>query len=450
MNTNLLAKYDVPVPRYTSYPTIPYWSTDLPNVKDWKQEVKTTFTACRSLSLYIHLPFCENLCTYCGCNKYITKNHQVEHPYIDCLLKEWSMYLESFDQPPIIKELHLGGGTPTFFQPEQLERLIRGILDKAYLAEDYEFSFEAHPSNTSTEHLNTLYDLGFRRLSIGVQDFSDDILRLINRKQRTEQVEQLTLMARKIGYTSINFDLIFGLPTQTTPDIQHTLQKVKALKPDRIAFYSYAHVPWIKPSQRAYSEKDLPKGEEKRNLYSLGKSLLEEIGYKEIGMDHFALPQDSLYTALQKGQLHRNFMGYSSWHTDLMIGLGASAISDSWSMYAQNEKNVKTYQLKIMNGELPLIKNHKLSREDQIIRLHILNLMCRNQTTWHSPALQCEAFYEGLERLKELEQDGLVIRSPFKLEITKTGRTFMRNICMAFDAAYWRKKPEDSLFSQAI
>jgi oxygen-independent coproporphyrinogen-3 oxidase len=448
---SLLEKYNIPAPRYTSYPTVPYWS-DVPVApQDWKSRVLGAFAQGREVSLYIHLPYCENLCTYCGCNKRITKNHQVEDPYIDSVLAEWAMYCDWLPEPPVITELHLGGGTPTFFSPESLKRLVEGLLAKAEIAAAHEFSFEAHPNSTSKAHLQTLFDLGFNRISIGVQDFEPEILKIINRNQTEEQVRNVTNWAREIGYTSVNYDLIFGLPLQTPAHIRTDMARLAELRPDRLAFYSYAHVPWIKPSQRAYSEADLPTGKAKRALYELGRELLEDIGYREIGMDHFALPTDSLYEALETGSLHRNFMGYTPLYTRLSIGLGASAISDSWDGYVQNEKGIEAYQAAVAEGRIPYFRGHLLSVEDEILRGHILNLMCRYETTWDSSdTKQCDAFYEGLERLEELVKDGLVERDPFHLKITKKGLPFVRNICLALDAHYWRRQPEGKLFSQVV
>ena len=312
MNHELLDKYNIPAPRYTSYPTVPYWQPEPPAQTAWIKTVQKAFTENNEISLYIHLPYCENLCTYCGCNKRITKNHAVELPYIDTVLAEWKMYLNILKhfsvkmylnilpEKPVIREIHLGGGTPTFFSPENLHYLLSNILNDAKIAEEYAFSFEAHPASTTYEHLKTLADLGFKRISIGVQDFDQEILKIINRHQSYEQVKAAVDMSRELGYESINFDLIFGLPLQTPQNIIDNFEKLKVLKPDRIAFYSYAHVPWVKPSQRAYSEKDLPLGADKRKLYELGRELLEKMGYHEIGMDHFALENDELYIAFKK------------------------------------------------------------------------------------------------------------------------------------------------------
>jgi len=450
MSLPLLEKYNVPAPRYTSYPTVPYWQEEAPNEAAWKERVIGAFRQHDEISLYIHLPYCESLCTYCGCNKRITKNHEVEAPYIDTVLKEWKIYAELLPGRPVLRELHLGGGTPTFFSPASLERLVSGILADVDLPEDYEFGFEAHPGSTTREHLSTLRELGFSRLSIGVQDFAPEILEIINRRQTLEEVREVTAWARELGYSSLNFDLIFGLPLQTEEHIRRTVAEVNRLRPERIAFYSYAHVPWIKPSQRAYSEADLPKGKEKRALYELGRELLESGGYVEIGMDHFALPHDSLYRAMEFGTLHRNFMGYTPFYSRLSIALGASSISDSWDAYVQNEKRIEPYRERVERGELPIIRGHLLSEEDQVLRKHILNIMCRMETHWAKSEHQCAALFEGLERMEELEMDGLLRRHPYRLEVTPKGRPFIRNICMALDARYWRNQPEGSLFSQVV
>lgn len=447
MDKILLEKYDRPAPRYTSYPTAPYWNEGFDQTS-WKNHLQYSFNENRDISLYIHLPFCEQLCTYCGCNKRITKNHGVEHPYIAAVLQEWQMYLEALPGKPRLREIHLGGGTPTFFSPGSLRSLLQPILASVELAPDFEGSFEAHPASTSHEHLLSLYKLGFRRLSVGVQDFDPFIMGIINRSQTEAQIRQVTEWARLIGYDSINFDLIFGLPFQTPEHIRANVSKVRQMRPDRIAFYSYAHVPWIKPSQRAYSEKDLPLGAEKRALYELGCDLLLEAGYREIGMDHFALPHDSLAVAHTAGKLHRNFMGYTPAHTNLCIALGASSISDSWTAFVQNEKHIETYQQRVGEGEFPLIKGYELSEEDRILRRHILNLMCGQYTSWRQESERCTALYAGLERLHELEADGLVVRGDRTLTITESGRPFLRNICLAFDAHYWAAQPKQPTFSR--
>lgn len=452
MNIELIRKYNVPGPRYTSYPTVPYWDV-FPTTEEWKEEVRDCFNETNNkdgISLYIHLPYCESLCTYCGCNTRITVNHNVEKTYILSVLKEWELYLEVFGNIPRIKEIHLGGGTPTFFNPENLKMLIDGILSTSTAAKGAEFSFEAHPNSTSASHLETLYNLGFRRMSLGIQDFDPAVQNIVNRIQSCETVERVTKQARKIGFTSINFDLIYGLPLQKKSSVIDTINKVMLLKPDRIAFYSYAHVPWIKPGQRKFTEKDLPKDEEKRDLYETGRLMLEEAGYVEIGMDHFALKSDSLYKAAKNGTLHRNFMGYSHSYTKLMIGLGVSSISDSWYAYAQNVKTIEEYHTLVNSGILPIFRGHILSEEDLILRRHILNIICKYYTIWKNESEQCEAIYDALERVKIMEEDGLLHVDPFHLQVTEKGKPFIRNICMAFDARLWKNIPKTEIFSKVI
>lgn len=449
---NLAAKYNVAAPRYTSYPTVPYWSKAPFDTNEWRQCVKTAFdvsSAGEGISIYIHLPFCESLCTYCGCNTRITKNHGVEQPYIDAVLAEWQMYLAAFGGRPIIRELHLGGGTPTFFSPNNLEMLIEGILKDATVHPDADFGFEGHPANTTGAHLQTLYNLGFRRLSLGIQDFDPRVQFIINRVQTLGQVKEVTSQARQIGYTSVNFDLVYGLPLQTVQSLMDTVEKTGALMPDRIAFYSYAHVPWIKPGQRRFTEAQLPCAGEKRILHDIGHQMLTELGYHDIGMDHFALATDSLYKAEKDKTLHRNFMGYTHQYTRLLIGLGASAIGDTWNAYAQNTKNAEEYLDMVAQGKFPVVKGHFLTNDDTIIRKHILNIMCKGETHWNYHEEFSPGFDDGLARMQELAGDGLVDLDSRRLVVTPLGKNFLRNICMALDARLWADQPATQLFSMA-
>jgi len=452
MKENLIKKYNVQAPRYTSYPTVPYWENNLTE-SEWKAHVKQAFEKNNDregMSLYVHLPFCQSLCTYCGCNTRITTNHKVEQPYLRAVLKEWELYLKLFGDVPRIKEIHLGGGTPTFFTPENLEELLTGILSKAEICGNAEFSFEAHPNNTSLAHLKALYNLGFRRLSLGIQDFDPVVQKIVNRVQPYENVERVTKQARELGYTSINFDLIYGLPLQKKSSIINTINQVGLLRPDRIALYSYAHVPWIKPGQRKFTEMDLPANEEKRELYETARKMLEDQGYVEIGMDHFALASDSLYKAYKYKKLHRNFMGYPHNYTEFMLGLGVSSISDTWNAFAQNEKVVEDYYKRLEKNELPVFRGHVLNKEDLILRKHILNIMCKFETSWLHEEEQTGGVYAALGLLREMESDGLVKRIPYHLSVTEEGRKFIRNICMAFDARLWRNTPEKEIFSKVI
>ncbi|EIJ38811.1 oxygen-independent coproporphyrinogen III oxidase [Galbibacter orientalis DSM 19592] len=452
MSNSLIQKYNVPGPRYTSYPTVPFWDSSTFSSEKWKTSIKQSFSENNGeLSLYIHLPYCESLCTFCGCHKRITKRHELESPYIKTLLEEWKLYLFLFETTPKVKEIHLGGGTPTFFSAENLKQLIDGIFKYAEKADDYEFSFEGHPNNTTKEHLQTLYNLGFRRVSYGVQDYNLEIQQAIHRIQPFENVKKATDLAREIGYTSISHDLIFGLPFQKMEHVVDTINKTLLLMPERIAFYSYAHVPWVKGNgQRGFDENDIPKGDEKRTLYETGKKLLEELGYIEIGMDHFALKRDSLTMAMNEKELHRNFMGYTTQKTNMMIGLGASSISDSWYAFAQNVKNIEEYSQLVEEGIIPVFRGHVLDKEDLIIRKHILNLMCNLQTSWESSDSIFEDLPNVVTALSEFENDGLISICRDRLIVNEKGRPFVRNICMAFDMYLKKSKPENKLFSMTV
>lgn len=459
MDYQLYRKYNVAGPRYTSYPTVPYWDTN-PTVDEWiadlKQAVQAGVQQNQGAAIYLHIPFCESLCTYCGCNTRITRNHAVGNPYIDTVLKEFELYRSALGltRPLLLSELHLGGGTPTFLAPAELDRLLTELLRHCELTPDHELSIEVDPRVTQNEHLDVLARNGFKRISLGVQDFDPKVQEIVHRIQSFEEVQKITVEARKRGMTSVNYDLIYGLPFQTLKSVEDTVRKVSELKPDRIAFYSYAHVPWIKPSQRRFTEADLPSGDEKRALYELGRTLLEQVGYFEIGMDHFALKTDSLFQAVSKKTLHRNFMGYTARSVSPIIALGVSAIGDSWRSFAQNEKLLETYQEKVQRGEIPIQRGHRLNPEDLILRRHILDLMTRLHTSWQLNDQTLETLRSAPERLIEFERDGLMEVKTEASQVTCTvsekGRAFLRNICMAFDARLARKAPETKLFSQTV
>jgi oxygen-independent coproporphyrinogen III oxidase len=445
----LVEKYNKAIPRYTSYPTVPHWQENPPTQSVWLHRLNQNIEEESEISLYIHLPYCENLCTYCGCNKRITKNHGVESPYIDTVLKEWQIYLENFKTTPILKELHLGGGTPTFFAPDQLERLVKTICSSIPIALEHSFSFEAHPNSTSHDHLKTLYDLGFRRISIGVQDVSPDILKAINRIQTKEQIAEVTTSARNIGYTSINYDLIYGLPFQHDKHVYDTMDFVADHMPDRIAFYSYAHVPWKSQSQRAFTDRDVPFGLAKHKLRSIGEILLTSMGYHTVGMDHFAVSTDSLYRAHAQGKMHRNFMGYTDQYTRSMIGLGSSSISDCRDTFVQNEKTVEAYTDAIAHGKLPIYNGHELSPEEIITRGYMLDLICRDQVKWEPEESLHKLIAMNKNELQDMQIDGLLELNERQLRVTKMGQKFIRNICAALDPKL-SKRSEQPQFSQAI
>ncbi|AVV51994.1 oxygen-independent coproporphyrinogen III oxidase [Leptospira santarosai] len=443
----LIAKYDIPAPRYTSYPTVPYWSEN-PTTEEWLDKVRSRLRSEKSsLSLYLHIPFCETLCSFCGCNTSITKNHTVEDPYVETILSEYSNYI--MQVPEIsrreLKELHLGGGTPTYLSEGNLEILLRSILERMNVSSRPEFSLEVDPRRTRDTQLKILHDFGFRRISLGVQDFDPEVQRLVNRTQPFEMTERITELSRKLGYTSVNFDLIYGLPKQNPESMKRTVKKTLELRPDRIAFYSYAHVPWLKAAQRLFTESDLPSGPEKRELYEISREMFLKAGYLEIGMDHFALESDSLSQAVKNGNLHRNFMGYTSKTTDMLLGLGVSAISDSWDCFHQNEKIVKKYQKRIHGDGFATLRGHKLDEEDLIQRSLILQLSTTGTVIIPKRILQDVKLY-----LASMEDDTLIRWEGNLLSLTEKGRPFLRNVCTGLDLRLRRKSPELRVFSRSI
>jgi oxygen-independent coproporphyrinogen-3 oxidase len=475
-SSSLIQKYNVAGPRYTSYPTVPYWDHS-PNVEQWIAALKAGLAESeaigRGAALYIHIPFCESLCTYCGCNTRITKKHERGVPYVQTLIREMELYYKALGRtkPISVAELHLGGGTPTWLTAEELTMMMEGLgqfivphKNAPFTAQgaarsegvaggvspSYEYSFEADPRVTHHSHLATLYSLGFRRLSLGIQDFDPRVQEIVHRVQSVEQVESLTHAARELGYTSINYDLIYGLPLQTEDSIRRTIDEVRRLKPERIAFYAYAHIPWIKPGQRKYTEADLPSGEAKRRLYELGREMLEACGYREIGMDHFALETDSLWQAVEHGTLHRNFMGYMPKDVHPMLMLGCSSIGDAWSVFAQNLKEVEAYEAAVAGGNIPIYRGHVLNQEDQILRRHVLNIMTRGETDWSEAALYTDYLEEVAPKLAEPVKDGLITLGKHSAKVTEAGRPFLRNLCMAFDARLARKEPQGQVFSSTI
>jgi oxygen-independent coproporphyrinogen-3 oxidase len=446
--TDLFAKYDVPAPRYTSYPTVPFW-TDSPTTERWLKELND---ACANetatWSLYFHLPFCESLCTFCACNTVITRDHGREEGYVEFLSTEWQLYL---DRVPSLRErplqgVHLGGGTPTFFSTENLERILKPILTATSPdANRFEASVEVHPGHTSRAQLAMLRELGFTRVSIGVQDFDPEVQRLVNRHQPYEVTKSVTDTARELGYTSVNYDLIYGLPRQSTESFPHTVQKTIDLRPDRIALYSFARVPWIKPAQRSYKDEDLPAAGEKRALYELARDLLADAGYVEIGMDHFALPRDGIARAQQERTLHRNFQGYTETRTDVLLGLGVSAISETPTCFHQNEKAFPVYERRVRQGEIPTLRGHLLSEEDRRLREQILTFMTRFEVE-----LMPEQTEDAQVFLGSMLGDELVKVRDGKLILTERGRPFLRNACMFFDRRLRSQEQRPQVFSQAL
>lgn len=448
MNQDLFKKYDVPAPRYTSYPTVPYWA-ETPSKDQWISHLNSTLENNEtSWSCYLHLPFCETLCTFCGCNTIITKDHSKESPYVDLLISEWKNYLKlvpALGQKPM-KHIHLGGGTPTFLSHLELKRLIEGLFKDMKLGKDFEGSIEVDPRRTNAEQLKVLFDLGFRRVSMGVQDFNPEVQRLVNRIQPFEITQELTESARSLGYTSVNYDLIYGLAKQTRESFIETTKLTVSLRPDRIALYSFALVPWIKPAQRLFKDEDLPKASEKRELYEVARTILLDAGYIEIGMDHFSLPHDGLALALKAKSLHRNFMGYSDIRTDVLLGLGLSSISETPFSFHQNEKLLPKYTELVNKNEVPTLRGHLLTRDDQVAREQILKFMTTGEVQFLSESQRKEAQVF----LKEMLNDKLIEISGDTLKVKDEGRAFLRNACVFFDERLKKDKPQTQVFSQAI
>jgi oxygen-independent coproporphyrinogen III oxidase len=445
----LIKKYNVNVPRYTSYPAVPSWDVNNFSASKYIHLLQNKFQQKNNeISLYIHLPYCESLCTYCGCNTRITVNHAVELPYINALIKEWQLYNEVFKEKPLITELHLGGGTPTFFSPQNLEKLITGLKKISPFKTESTLSFEGHPNNTSFGHLKTLRKLGFNRVSFGVQDLEEKVQIAINRMQPFENVQKVVSWSRHFNYESVNIDLVYGLPFQTPSSVEETIRKTLLLSPDRIAYYSYGHVPWVRPGQRKFTDDDIPSDDAKRYLFEIGKKLFLDHGYAQIGFDHFAKKNDELALAAETGTLYRNFMGYTVRHSNVLIGLGVSSISESEVAFAQNEKTVETYLAKINAGDFPISKGHLMKRDDLQIKETITQLMCN---------FCCDlANYNKnshlVASLSSMEKDGLITLNGNKLQVTNTGKPFIRNICSVFDTYFntEHSSGEKPVFSKSV
>lgn len=448
---DLLTKYNVAIPRYTSYPTVPFWEENI-DAEHWKLLFIRRFNESNTqegISLYIHLPYCESLCTFCGCNKRITTNHSVEKEYIDTLIKEWNLYKILMGKNPVIREFHIGGGTPTFFSPENLTRLLQAILKDSIVPEEHEFGFEGHPNNTTKAHLKMFRSFGFNRVSFGMQDSNLEVQQIINRIQPLKNVKRVVKWARELGYESINLDLVYGLPRQDLQKITKTIEDALTIRPDRIAFYSYAHVPWTSRAQRLFDERDLPQANQKMALYQQGKNMFSKAGYVDIGMDHFALPADQMVLAHSEGSLHRNFMGYTVQKTGLLLGLGVSSISDIYYGFAQNKKSISEYFEQINREELAVFKGYFLNHIDQKMRQYILDIACQGRTFFREDdlALLEEFTFEALEALAA---DGLLNYGPYGVELTDLGKHFTRNVCKAFDLKLLSSQVAEKSYSQAI
>jgi oxygen-independent coproporphyrinogen-3 oxidase len=449
----LIQKYNVPGPRYTSYPTAVQFQ-EIDSSDTVIETLKKRNEEPRNISLYFHVPFCFSLCWYCGCTKIITKNTDRGDVYIDYLAKEMDLIKGQIHPESKVIQLHMGGGTPTFLKPDQLRRLGSEIKKRFTYHPEIEFSVEIDPRTCSKEHVSALAEIGVNRASLGVQDTNEDVQKAIHRIQPFEQTEQVTRWLREAWINSINFDLIYGLPKQTLDTFQKTLRDVQTLDPDRLAVYSYAHLPNLMPSQRLLNEEDFPTPDEKLSMLMMAIDTLENDGYRYIGMDHFSKEGDELTKALEEGTLQRNFQGYSTHANTDMYALGMSGISMVNSIYYQNTKDLDAYYTELDNGNLPVIKQMILSEDDRIRRDWISRLMCKPRVKFGDFKEKWgvnpkEYFSEEWSRLDQLENDGLIIQLTNEIQITTRGRLFLRNIAMVFDA-YLTPDKQSQRYSKTV
>jgi len=437
LTPELLARYDVPGPRYTSYPPAPEWSDDV-GPADAGRLLKASNESGRPLSLYTHLPFCEQLCLFCGCNVIVRPNHDQAQPYLETLKRDISAVAGTLDLSRPVIQSHWGGGTPTYFTPSQLEDLFTHFTSLFRFAPDAEIGVEIDPRVTTRPHLETLRRLGFNRISLGVQDFSQDVQQAVKRIQPFEMVAGMVQACRDLGFESVNVDLIYGLPLQTPAGFGATVDKVLELAPDRIALFNYGHVPWIKKYQQALTDR-LPTRDQKFAIFTTAVATLTGAGYNYVGMDHFARPDDELCVAQRDGTLHRNFQGYTTKAGADLVGFGVTSIGELESAYLQNFRDVEHWRDAVDAGTLPVLRGYELSREDVIRRAAINAILCQTvlDKAGFAAAYDVDVdtyFADAIDQLKPMVDDGLVRLDETAIRVTAAGRFFLRNIAMVFDA----------------
>jgi len=455
ISLELLKRYNVPGPRYTSYPTAPVWKEDF-TPKDYESVLTESSAAAdpAALSLYVHLPFCEKLCYFCGCTVVITgTEHSLEDAYLQTLEREIDWVADRVGRERPVVQFHLGGGTPTYFAPERLMRLGRKFHDRFRFAPDAEIGVEVDPRVTTREHLLTLGRLGFNRLSMGVQDFEPRVQIAINRLQPYDDTRRLVEQARELGFPSINMDLIFGLPYQTAASFSDTIDKVVAIGPDRLAVYSYANVPWMKKHQNIL-QPHLPDERTKFEIFRTALERFADAGFEYIGMDHFARPTDELSRARGQRTLHRNFQGYTTKAGTDLIGFGMSAIGSVGSSYVQNRRDLGPYREAVEQFGAATFRGFRLTDDDRLRRTVIQNLLCHGVIVKREIDEQFgirfdEYFADALERLAPCAADGLVELDASEIRATHLGRVFLRNLAMPFDA-YLAAAPEKQVFSRTL
>lgn len=454
----LLRKYDRPGPRYTSYPTVPVWSEEF-GPSQYADHLKRYAATERPISVYVHLPFCEARCTFCGCNVVIASRQETVERYLDYLFREIDNVSKRLGPKRRLLQLHWGGGTPTFLSIEQMSRLWHKLHDHFDFDPDAEIGIEVDPRVTTEAQMRHLRSLGFNRLSMGVQDLTPDVQEAMGRGQTVEETERLYELGRELGFTGINMDLIFGLPKQSVEQFTCTIDRIAAWRPDRLAVYSYAHVPWLKPNQMQINESDLPTGPDKFALFECAITGLVDAGYVTIGFDHFALPTDELALGLLDGRLHRNFMGYTVSSSRDMIGLGVSAIGDIADGFAQNDSRLGGYYRRIDEDQFGTYRGWTLSMDDRIRRQVILDLMCSMRLSYKSLeedfAINAREYLaDSVSHLGEFLDDGLLEEDIDGIRINESGRHFIRNIAMVFDVYLPRLTEEQAIpkpmFSQTV
>jgi oxygen-independent coproporphyrinogen-3 oxidase len=436
VSEEFLARYNRPGPRYTSYPTAPVWNDSF-GPADLEKVHQEAERARSPVSLYMHIPFCESLCLFCACNVIIQKDKRVSPPYLDILKREVEHISRSVSRDRPVVQFHWGGGTPTYLTPPQIEELFGFTREHFTFAPDAEIGIEVDPRVTSREHLETLQKLGFNRLSMGIQDFHPLVQKTINRVQPFELTAGLIQSARALGFLSVNVDLIYGLPYQTAETFAHTVDQILELTPDRVALFSYAHVPWLKKQQNSF-EGHLPEGLEKFEIFRTGLLKFLESGYLYIGMDHFAKPGDELAVSQQNRTLHRNFQGYTTKAGADLYGMGITAISGIQNAYAQNQRDIPSWEKAVAERGIATMRGYHLSDDDRLRRAVISRLLCH--TIVLKPEISEEFgidfdsyFADELVRLEPFREDGLVVLNPDEIRTTWLGRIFIRNLAMIFD-----------------
>ncbi|MBT3195097.1 MAG: oxygen-independent coproporphyrinogen III oxidase [Candidatus Ruthia sp.] len=446
----LIKKYDHSGPRYTSYPTANNFAEF--SITDYQAQVEISNQNKRTISLYCHIPFCDTVCYYCGCNKVVTKDKNKAEPYLQRLFQEIDLQAELFDQDRTVEQMHFGGGTPTFLSNEQIIRLSEKLQDAFSFADQGEYSIEIDPRGVDEDTIKALAKARFNRISLGVQDFDIDVQKAVNRVQSFEQTKAVIDLSRAHGFESISIDLIYGLPKQSVLSFKATLEKVAELRPDRISLFNYAHLPELFKPQRRINVDELPSADEKLAIFKFSMDFLLDQGYVYIGMDHFALPDDPLAIAQQQGELYRNFQGYSTHAQCDIVGLGLSSIGQVGDSFSQNEKDILRYYAALDEGKLPIIKGQVINEDDKIRRAVIMDLICHFQLDFASIewgfGIQFKSYFaDELSRLSDMHADGLLQLNEDSIQVLDKGKLLIRNICMVFDAYLATSKTQ---FSKTI